>query len=103
MMSSDSASGDVAAFPGAKAQYTETLSFLSPSEYEGIPIYRVMNRLVQPDCIHSSLFYKQPFYKQPGSNSWIIKQFWSNCRGWNCLETKQSDAEAIPQLRVKGS
>ena len=48
MMSSDSASGDVAAFPGAKAQYTETLSFLSPSEYEGIPIYRVMNRLVQP-------------------------------------------------------
>jgi len=44
MMSSDAASGDVAAFPGAKAQYTETLSFLSPSEYEGIPIYRVMNR-----------------------------------------------------------
>merc|ERR1719495_1684539 len=44
MMSSDSASGDVADFPGAKAQYTETLSFLSPSEYEGIPIYRVMNR-----------------------------------------------------------
>ena len=54
MMSSDAASGDVAAFPGAKAQYTETLSFLSPSEYEGIPIYRVMNRLVQPDCTNSS-------------------------------------------------
>ena len=51
----------------------------------------------EEDQVHSSLFYKQPFYKQPGSNSWKFKQFLSNCRGWNCLETKQSDAEAIPQ------
>ena len=47
--------------------------------------------------MYSSLFYKQPFYKQPGSNSWKFKQFLSNCQGWNCLETKQSDAEAVPQ------
>ena len=47
--------------------------------------------------LHSSLFYKQPFYKQPGSNSWKFKQFLTNCRGWNCLETKQSDAEENPQ------
>ena len=34
---------------------------------------------------------------QPGSNSWKFKQFLSNCRGLHCLETKQFDAEAIPQ------
>ena len=43
-MHDDAAQDAVAAFPGAKARYTETLSFLTPSEYEGIPIYRVMNR-----------------------------------------------------------
>jgi len=44
VMSSD-ASGDVSGEVwGTKARYTEVLSFLTPSEYEGIPIYRVMNR-----------------------------------------------------------
>ena len=43
-MSSD-ASNDVSGEVwGTKARYTEVLSFLTPSEYEGIPIYRVMNR-----------------------------------------------------------
>jgi len=41
----------VAAFPGAKARYTETLKFLTPSEYEGIPIYRVMSR--EGEVMHS--------------------------------------------------
>ena len=30
-------------FPGAKAKYTESLDFLKPDEYDGIPIYRVMD------------------------------------------------------------
>ena len=30
-------------YPGAKAQYTETLDFLKPDQYDGIPIYRVMD------------------------------------------------------------
>ena len=33
-----------AQFPGAKAQYTEEMTFLKPDEYDGIPIYRVMDR-----------------------------------------------------------
>ena len=42
---SSEASGDVSGEVwGTKARYTEVLSFLTPSEYEGIPIYRVMNR-----------------------------------------------------------
>jgi len=40
-MSSEEVSGEVW---GTKARYTETLSFLTPSEYGGIPIYRVMDR-----------------------------------------------------------
>ena len=47
--------------------------------------------------IHSSLFYKQLFYKQPGSDSWKFKQFLSNCWGWKCLEIMQSEAETILQ------
>ena len=32
-------------FPGAKARYTEDLSFLTPSsKTEGIPVYRVMDK-----------------------------------------------------------
>ena len=32
-------------FPGAKARYTESLSFLTPSsKTEGIPVYRVMDK-----------------------------------------------------------
>ena len=32
-------------FPGAKARYTEALSFLTPSsKTEGIPVYRVMDK-----------------------------------------------------------
>ena len=35
----------IAPFPGAKARYTESLSFLTPSaQAEGIPIYRVMDK-----------------------------------------------------------
>ena len=30
-------------FPGAKAAYTESMDFLKPDEYDGIPIYRVMD------------------------------------------------------------
>ncbi|XP_059096203.1 2-oxoisovalerate dehydrogenase subunit alpha, mitochondrial-like isoform X2 [Tigriopus californicus] len=35
---------NVAQFPGAKATYTEELSFLRPDSYDGIPIYRVMDQ-----------------------------------------------------------
>eukprot|EP00088_Acartia_fossae_P030621 TRINITY_DN3161_c0_g1_i1.p1 TRINITY_DN3161_c0_g1~~TRINITY_DN3161_c0_g1_i1.p1 ORF type:complete len:448 (-),score=98.52 TRINITY_DN3161_c0_g1_i1:411-1721(-) len=34
----------LAQFPGAKAEYTEKLEFLQPDVYNGIPIYRVMDR-----------------------------------------------------------
>ncbi|XP_023341333.1 2-oxoisovalerate dehydrogenase subunit alpha, mitochondrial, partial [Eurytemora carolleeae] len=34
----------LAQFPGAKAEYTEKLHFLQPDVYNGIPIYRVMDR-----------------------------------------------------------
>jgi len=34
----------LAQFPGAKAKYTEKLEFLQPDVYNGIPIYRVMDR-----------------------------------------------------------
>jgi len=34
----------LAQFPGAKAAYTEKLEFLQPDVYNGIPIYRVMDR-----------------------------------------------------------
>jgi len=34
----------LAQFPGAKAGYTEKLDFLQPDVYNGIPIYRVMDR-----------------------------------------------------------
>lgn len=30
-------------YPGAKAKYTESMDFLKPNEYDGIPIYRVMD------------------------------------------------------------
>ena len=40
-------------FPGAKARYTESLSFLTPSSNtEGIPVYRVMDKkgdIILPD------------------------------------------------------
>ncbi|XP_071490754.1 2-oxoisovalerate dehydrogenase subunit alpha, mitochondrial-like [Diadema antillarum] len=31
-------------FPGSKSVFTEKLSFLQPDTYDGIPVYRVMNR-----------------------------------------------------------
>jgi len=34
----------LAQFPGAKAEYTQKLEFLQPDVYNGIPIYRVMDR-----------------------------------------------------------
>jgi len=36
-------SAQTSQYPGAKAQYTESLDFLKPDEYNGIPIYRVMD------------------------------------------------------------
>ena len=37
--------GGMTEFPGAKARYTESLSFLTPSsKTEGIPVYRVMDK-----------------------------------------------------------
>ena len=35
--------------------------------------------------IYTRVFYKQPFYKQLGSNSGKFKQFLSNCWGWKTL------------------
>ena len=31
-------------FPGSRSKFTEKLEFLEPDAYEGIPVYRVMNR-----------------------------------------------------------
>ena len=31
-------------FPGSRSKFTEKLEFLEPDSYEGIPVYRVMNR-----------------------------------------------------------
>merc|ERR1711983_308315 len=36
-------SAQASLFPGAKASYTESMDFLKPDEYDGIPIYRVMD------------------------------------------------------------
>lgn len=36
--------GDRAEFPGSRSNYTERLEFVVPELYEGIPVYRVMNR-----------------------------------------------------------
>ena len=45
--------GSMTVFPGAKARYTESLSFLTPSSNtEGIPVYRVMDKkgdIILPD------------------------------------------------------
>ena len=30
-------------YPGSRGEYTEKLSFLLPSEYNGIPVYRVLD------------------------------------------------------------
>ena len=35
---------DTPNFPGAKATYTESMNFLLPDSYDGIPVYRVMDR-----------------------------------------------------------
>jgi 2-oxoisovalerate dehydrogenase E1 component alpha subunit len=35
---------NVANFPGAKATYTESMNFLLPDSYDGIPVYRVTDR-----------------------------------------------------------
>ena len=43
-MHDDSVQGEAAHFPGAKATYTESLEFLKPDSYNGIPVYRVMDR-----------------------------------------------------------
>ena len=40
----DDHAADVANFPGAKATYTETMNFMLPDSYDGIPVYRVMDR-----------------------------------------------------------
>ena len=48
-----SSEGSMTEFPGAKARYTESLSFLTPSsKTEGIPVYRVMDKkgdIILPD------------------------------------------------------
>ena len=48
-----SSEGSMTEFPGAKARYTESLSFLTPSSNtEGIPVYRVMDKkgeIILPD------------------------------------------------------
>ena len=48
-----SSQGSMTEFPGAKARYTESLSFLTPSSNtEGIPVYRVMDKkgdIILPD------------------------------------------------------
>ena len=48
-----SSDGSMTNFPGAKARYTESLSFLTPSSTtEGIPVYRVMDKkgdIILPD------------------------------------------------------
>lgn len=45
--------GSMTVFPGAKARYTESLSFLTPSSNtEGIAVYRVMDKkgdIILPD------------------------------------------------------
>jgi hypothetical protein len=48
----DGGTGRMAHFPGAKATYTEKLTFLRPDLYDGIPVYRVMDRegnVIDPD------------------------------------------------------
>ena len=44
-------SAQASLFPGAKAKYTESLDFLKPDEYDGIPIYRVMDN--EGNVIHN--------------------------------------------------
>lgn len=31
-------------FPGSRSKWTQTLQFIQPDTYDGIPVYRVMNR-----------------------------------------------------------
>jgi hypothetical protein len=31
-------------FPGSRSKWTETLEFINPESFEGIPVYRVMDR-----------------------------------------------------------
>lgn len=31
-------------FPGSRSQWTHQMKFIDPNSYEGIPVYRVMNR-----------------------------------------------------------
>ena len=36
--------GEKPEFPGSRSRFIEKLQFLDPEQYEGIPVYRVMNR-----------------------------------------------------------
>lgn len=41
-----------AEFPGSRSSYTEDLTFLQPDDYQGIPVYRVMDRqgkIIKPE------------------------------------------------------
>lgn len=44
-------SAQASLYPGAKAKYTESLDFLKPDTYDGIPIYRVMDN--EGDVFHA--------------------------------------------------
>ncbi len=46
-MHDDNVKPESAHFPGAKATYTDHLDFLKPDLYDGIPVYRVMDRQVR--------------------------------------------------------
>ena len=37
-------SGEKPEFPGSRSQFIDRLAFIDPEQYEGIPVYRVMNR-----------------------------------------------------------
>ena len=46
-------------FPGSRSNWTESLEFVQPDLYDGIPVYRVMNRkgeIIDPNYDPKVLF-----------------------------------------------
>jgi 2-oxoisovalerate dehydrogenase E1 component alpha subunit len=65
-------------FPGSRSQWTQELKFVEPNSYDGIPVYRVINRNGRVVCNDSQLM--QPFLNK----EFVIKLF----RGFDHLINK---------------
>jgi len=53
-------------FPGSRASWTDTLQFVKPDLYDGVPVYRVMDRkgqVIKADQDPNVIFSQNIFYQ----------------------------------------